>query len=258
MELTLLSTFIHEQYTVDNAVKVASALDELFTPCNENGWASSGVYCFWVSGSFEILYIGLALDLTQRFRQHNGIIKSPQNTCKHAEIIDWFKNHDKLGYSVLVQSSLSQASCKRFNIRFDLTKEEMERQYGELIKAGYESIVSTEGLLIEAHQKAKGKKPRWNKVGGSIYGRRKATARHIYLLKLFSGELDDWMIARKSIMQQNENPMYEKWENYLHAIRLHAIITQSSFNLAWQYFPDLGNIKSEILNNSYLPAKWTS
>nr|WP_319404495.1 hypothetical protein [uncultured Desulfosarcina sp.] len=148
----------------------------------------------------------------------------------------------------------------QFNIRFDLSKDEMESQYGELIKAGHEAIVSTEGLLIEAHRKAKGKKPRWNKVGGSIYGGKKATARHIYLLKLFSGELDGWMIARKSIMELHRNPTYEKWENYLHAIRLHAIITQSSFNSAWQDYPDSGNTntKSEIINNSYLPAKWTS
>jgi hypothetical protein len=186
------------------------------------------------------------------------MIKSPRNTCKHYKIKDWFKSHDKLGYSVLVQSSLSQASCKRFNIRFDLPKDEMERQYGELIMAGHEAIVSTEGLLIEAHKKAKGILPRWNNVGGSISGGKKATARHIYLLKLFSGELDDWMISRKSIMQLFQNPTYEKWENYLHAIRSHAIITQSSFNEAWLHFPDIGKIKSEILGNNYLPVKWTS
>jgi hypothetical protein len=254
----LLSTYIHEQYTGNNATEIVKALDELFTPCNDNGWASSGVYCFWAPESFEILYVGLALDLAQRFRQHNGMIKSPRNTCKHYKIKDWFKSHDKLGYSVLVQSSLSQASCKRFNIRFDLPKDEMERQHGELIMAGHEAIVSTEGLLIEAHKKAKGILPRWNNVGGSISGGKKATARHIYLLKLFSGELDDWMISRKSIMQLFQNPTYEKWENYLHAIRSHAIITQSSFNEAWLHFPDIGKIKSEILGNNYLPVKWTS
>ena len=254
----MLSTFIHEQYTSDSAKELATALDELFTPCNDNGWASSGVYCFWEPESFEIFYVGLAIDLAQRFQQHNGIIKLSQNACKHDEIDDWFNNHEKLGYSVLVQSALSQASCKIFNVRFDLNNEEMERQYGELIKAGYETIANTEGLLIEAHRKAKGEFPRWNKVGGSIYGGKKATTRHIYLLKLFSGELDDWMIARKSILQLYRNPTYEKWENYLHNIRMHAIITQSSFNSAWKYFPNLGNIKAEILNNNYLPIKWTS
>ncbi len=254
----MLSTFIHEQYTKDAAVELATALDELFSPCNENGWASSGIYCFWEPESFEILYVGLALDLAQRFRQHNGIIKLPPNSCKLVKITDWFKKHNKLGYSVLVQSSLSQGSCKRFNIRFDLSKKEMERQYGKLVTAGHEAIVNTEGLLIEAYKKAKGEKPCWNKVGGSIHGGKKATARHIYLLKLFSGELDDWMIARKSIMQIHKNPIYEKWENYLHAIRINAIILQSTFNSAWQDYQDIGNIKSEIIDNKYLPEEWIS
>lgn len=254
----MLATFIHEKYAFNDVSELAKASDELFSPLEDSGWASSGVYCFWDPDSFEILYVGLALDLSQRFRQHNGLIKVSPTACKYNEIVNWFKCNDKLGYSVLVQSSLSQPSCKKFNIRFDLTKEEMEEQYGELVMEGHEAIVSTEGLLIEAHKKAKGKVPRWNKVGGSILGGEKATARHIYLLRLFSGELDDWMISRKSIIKLFRNPTYEKWENYLHAIRLHAIITQSPFNKVWLHYPGIGDIKSDILTNNYLPAKWIS
>lgn len=251
----MLSTFINEQYSADDAADLAIALDELFTPCNENGWASSGIYCFWDPKTFEIFYIGLALDLSQRFRQHNGMIKLPESACKKVEITDWFKTHKKLGYSVLVQSSLDQASCKRFNIRFDLTKEEIEKQYGELIIAGHTAIVSAEGLLIEVHKKAKGRLPLWNKVGGSILGGKMATANDRNLLKYLSGELDHWMISRKSIMQLYKNTTFEKWENYLHAVRAHAIFLKS-FNKAWLHFPDQGNIKSEILKNNYLPCEW--
>jgi len=256
--LTLLSTFIHEKYTLKDVMELAKALDDLFTPSEDYGWASSGVYCFWDPISYEILYVGLALDLAQRFRQHNGLIPAKPNTCKYSQISKWSSDNDKIGYSVLVQSSLSQPSCKSLNIRFDLSKEEMEKQYGELIKEGHEAILNTEGLLIEAHKKAKGKIPRWNKVGGSILGGKKATSRHIYLLRLFSGELDDWMIARKSILQLSKNATYEKWEHYLHAIRLHAIITQTTFNKAWIYYPDIGNMKTEIIANDYLPIKWIS
>ena len=258
MGLTLLSTFIHEKYTIDDGAELAKALDELFTPSKDYGWASSGVYCFWNPNSYEILYVGLALDLAQRFRQHNGLIQANFNACKYTEIVEWFKGNDKLGYSVLVQSALSQPACTRFNIRFDLSKEEMEEQYGELIEEGHDAIVSTEGLLIAAHKKAKGKRPCWNKVGGSILGGKKATSRHIHLLRLFSGELDDWMIARKSILKLSGNPTWEKWEHYLHAIRLHAIITQTSFNEAWRHYPDIVNMKSEILTNKYLPNEWVS
>ena len=254
----MLSTFIREKYKLKDIPELAEAVDDLFDPEVDYGWASSGVYCFWDPNSYEILYVGLAVDLAQRFRQHNGLISAKPSTCKYSEISKWFICNDQIGYSVLAQSSLSQASCKKFNMRFDLSKEEMVEQYGELVQAGHEAIVNTEGLLIEAQKKSTGKIPRWNKVGGSIFGGGKATSKHIYSLKLFSGELDDWMVARKSIIQLSKNATYEKWEYDLHAIRSHAIITQSTFKKAWDFFPLLGNTKEEIIASGYLPSTWIS
>lgn len=254
----MLSTFIREKYKLKDIPELAEAVDDLFDPAVDYGWASSGVYCFWDPNSYEILYVGLAVDLAQRFRQHNGLISAKPNTCKFSEISKWFKSNDQIGYSILAQSSLSQPSCKKFNMRFDLSKEEMVEQYGELVQEGHEAIVNTEGLFIEAHKKATGKIPCWNKVGGSIFGGRKATSKHIYLLKLFSGELDDWMVARKPIIQLSKNATYEKWENDLHAIRTHTIITQSTFKKAWDFFPLYGNTKEEIIASGYLPTTWIS
>lgn len=254
----MLSTFIREKYKLKDIPELAEAVNDLFDSDVDYGWASSGVYCFWDPNSYEILYIGLAVDLAQRFRQHNGLVSAQPNTCKFPEISKWFKSNAQIGYSVLVQSSLSQPSCKKFNMRFGLSREEMVEQYGELVKEGHEAIVNTEGLLIEAHKKATGKIPCWNKVGGSVFGGGKATSGHIYLLKLFSGELDDWMVARKSILHLSRNATHEKWENDLHAIRSHAIITQSTFKQAWNFFPLFGNTKEEIISSGYLPSTWIS
>ena len=75
-------------------------------------------------------------------------------------------------------------------------------------------------------------------------------------LNYLAGELDDWMIARKSILEISQNPTYERWEQYLHAIRTHAIITRSSFNQVWDFYPDDVNNKQQIIDASYLPEKW--
>ncbi|MCI5157382.1 MAG: GIY-YIG nuclease family protein [Candidatus Electrothrix sp. AUS1_2] len=265
----LLCTFIHEKYSLNNIDNIARSIDYLFSPRTNNGWASAGVYCFWDTKTYEILYVGLAVDLAQRFKQHNGLIEVNPNGCKRKQILDWFNKNEMIGYSILAQSSFSQPSCTRFNIRNGLTRKEMDSQYGELVQQGHEAIVRTEGLLIEAHRKAKGRKPRWNKVSGSKIGAERATASHYYLLKLFCGEEDDWNISRKSILTLYQNATYEKWEDYLHAIRLFAITHRYSFNEALKRYHEISNkispvlnsvleqIKSEIIDNNYLPKKWT-
>jgi hypothetical protein len=255
-EINMLCTFILEKYSFDNSILVADALDELFEPSVDYGWASAGVYCFWDPETFEILYVGLAVDLAHRFRQHNGLVPCKPSNCKRQELTEWFGRNHEIGYSVLVQSSLSQPSCKRFNLRFDLSKEAMEEQYTDLIHEGHETIVMTEGLLIAAHRIRQGKNPRWNILGGSQLGAKKATRSHSHLLGIFCGQIDDWMTARSTIIQLAQNPTYEKWEHFLHAVRMMAIMDQKSFGEAWMDAPNEGNIKEEIINSEYIPQEW--
>lgn len=252
----MLCTFIHETYSLTDARQLSEALVDLFSPLNEDGWASSGVYCFYDIETHEVLYIGLALDLAQRFNQHNGLVSVDPNSCKYSEISQWFTSHKKIGYSVLVQSALSQPSFRKFNMRYGLSAEEMEMQYGYLVKEGYEAIVNTEGLLIEAHKLNKGKMPRWNNIGGSLMGREAATATHFCLLQLFTGEVDDWMVARKSITEISRNPLYQAFEHYLHGIRGLATGSCFEFKETWNFFPHDELMKSQLIKSDYLPEEW--
>lgn len=54
-------------------VAEANAIDDLCSPKDNYGWASAGIYCFWV-------YIGLAGDLAERFKQHNGILPTKEGS----------------------------------------------------------------------------------------------------------------------------------------------------------------------------------
>ncbi len=261
----MLCTFIHEKYSSKDKCNLAKAIDDICSPLSNYGWSSAGLYCFWDVNTFEVLYVGLAVDLAERFKQHNGITETDPQCCKVNQLNDYFSKNELIGYSIFVQSSYSQPSCRRFNVRNGLTKQEMEEQYSDLIKQGHETIVLVEGLLIEAHKKATGKKPKWNKVGGSIIGAQKATADHLYLLELFSGKRDDWMIARRSITKLSEDPICEEREEYLHAIRLVAIIHRLSIKDAMtkyhqqdKFNPWLEHVRNEILSKEYLPLEWVS
>lgn len=257
----MLCTFIQEKYCQKDSSSVAEAIDDIFSPLNNAGWSSSGVYSFWHPDTKEILYIGLAVDLAVRFRQHNKLVKFDPKACKSVQISDFFKINTYLGYSVLVQSAYSQPSCKRFNVKNFLTEKEAQIQYDELVSYGYEAIVSTEGLLIEAHKLAMGRKPKWNKAGGSKLGSSKATENHMQLLKICNGEVEDWMLARKTIREISSNPTFEAYEHYLHGIRQYAIIHQLKFtdaidkwheNVMVKSDPYLTHLRDEIISTNYL------
>lgn len=46
---------------------MADAIDDLCCPNDNYGWVSAGIYCFWDYYTHEVLYIGLAGDLAERF-----------------------------------------------------------------------------------------------------------------------------------------------------------------------------------------------
>ncbi|WP_149096184.1 hypothetical protein [Paenibacillus terrae] len=71
----MFGTIIIDAYTENDAEEIAFALDDLCSANDSYGWASSGIYCYWNYYTKEPYYIGLAVDLTERFKQHNGLIK---------------------------------------------------------------------------------------------------------------------------------------------------------------------------------------
>ena len=58
------------------------------------------------------MYIGLASDLSERFKQHNGILPNKEGS-KQKQIDDYFSKNERLGYTIFVQSPISQPLVHR-------------------------------------------------------------------------------------------------------------------------------------------------
>ena len=108
----MFGTVILDAYTKDEKFEMAKAIDDLCSPSDNYGWASAGIYCFWDYYAEAILYIGLAGDLAERFKQHNGILPLKSGS-KQKEIEEYFSKNDRLGYTIFVLSSLSQPLVHR-------------------------------------------------------------------------------------------------------------------------------------------------
>ena len=70
----MFGTVIIDAYRENEKQQMADAIDDLCCPNDNYGWASAGIYCFWDYYTHEVLYIGLAGDLAERFMQHNGLL----------------------------------------------------------------------------------------------------------------------------------------------------------------------------------------
>jgi hypothetical protein len=104
----MFGTVIIDAYKKDETYEIAYAINDICCANDNYGWSSAGIYCFWNYYTREIFYIGLAVDLHQRFMQHNGLAKVDNNSCKYDEITGYFDSYDKIGYTIFVQSPLSQ------------------------------------------------------------------------------------------------------------------------------------------------------
>src|SRR5215210_9307300 len=93
----VFGTFILDAYRSDERAAVATALEGIASARDRYGFASGGVYCFWEWGSRDVLYIGRAIDLPQRFRQHNSRAGRPKGTTR-AFIEQYFLDHELLGF----------------------------------------------------------------------------------------------------------------------------------------------------------------
>lgn len=166
----MFGTIIQDAYKENEKDDLAYAINDICNPNDNNGWASAGIYCFWNYQTREILYIGLARNLSERFKQHNGLITIDTKGCKVENINEYFKENEKMGFSIFVQSSHHQPVTSR-NI-FDLFRKDPElvnvRDYDdEPVKQDY---IMTEGILIESYKKVYNTIPPWNKISGSKKG----------------------------------------------------------------------------------------
>src|SRR5262245_6822924 len=123
----MLATIILDTFAQHEASEIAASLDDLCSPDDNYGFASAGVYAFWSVPERQILYIGLASKLGDRFRQHTGLAACDAKCCKRLQIADYFKNTKRLGYSIFVQSPMEQPPTKE-------TVAELSDLYGEGIE----------------------------------------------------------------------------------------------------------------------------
>lgn len=245
-------TFITDAYTQDEAKEIADSLEEICSPNDIYGWASSGIYSFWNYYTKEIYYIGLAIDLVERFKQHNGILPTTENSNKYNQIINYFSKNQKLGYTIFVQSPLSQAQTHRNqeSMHFD--------EYNEWINSETrEDIKIVEGSFIGAFKKRNGNLPHWNKVEGSIIGSKRSTPEmYDQLVGCLTGNKYDFLVARSSIREVASNAAFAYYETWLHGIRMLMLRRQVSFEkiIQEQLEPTalFHQIYKKIISSNYL------
>ena len=249
----MFGTVIIDAYTEDEKEEIAFALDDLCSPCDAYGWSSAGIYCFWDYYTKEVLYIGLAADLCDRFKQHNGINKVDDNSCKYKQITEYFRKKEKIGYSIFVQSPLSQPITHRNEQQYKMMLGDKFSKENYAGKEGQSHIKQVEGILIEAFKKVNGNYPKWNRMGGSIYGQNVATVGNYEIVKAFNDFKSNPLVSKCSLRELSENPTYERYENHLHAIRISMLNWGMNFEKALEFHNkhDILNTYQEMITEGY-------
>jgi len=252
------ATIVQNAYRQNEVQDIVRYLEELCSPNDSFGWASAGIYSFWNYETREVLYIGLAVDLADRFKQHNGLKTMDANGCKFEKIQEYFTVNEKLGYSVFLQSSNSQPVTRK-NIstwfKHDLSKN-IKDFADEQPKRDLRQI---EGILIEAFRMKHGRLPLWNNMGGSLIGQRNATEGNYDIVFDFSHQRNSPLVSRSTLKELCENDMYELYESgFLHGVRQLMLYvgvgTGMTFDEALKYSRkyDTLNIYEEIMKENYL------
>ena len=247
----MFGTIILDSYKINEAKMVADYIDEICSPMDSVGWSSSGIYSFWDYYTKEILYIGLASDLNVRFKQHNGLLNIDESACKIQELRDYFSKKDRVGYSILVQSTMSQPIVhrnKELFLKF-LKDSKGDKFFNYAGEEGLEHIRQAEGQLIESYKRVVGDIPPWNKIGGDKFSRKFASkSNYLYVVKEFAkGNIDNILVSKSTIRELAENPTYEWFEVQLHALRIMMINFHITFEEA---------VSIQKKNNPYFEAEW--
>jgi len=226
----VLATIVQDAYRVTEKSAVSSALHNITEPRNGN-WSSAGVYSFWDYHTKEILYLGLAVDLAQRFDQHNGETGISSVGSKSKEIRRYFESHEKLGYSIILQSALSQPITRKLKDGFPGFFSQPASAHYDVGEDGRNSIRRMEGILIESYRSLFGRFPAWNKVGGSAEGQRSASPKNYPLLKILNTSEINKFVSRVSLRELAENSEYNSHEAYLHSVRIMPSPSTDAINL---------------------------
>lgn len=198
----MLATVVMDAYSKSEILEISEALETLCDP--RSAWSASGVYIFWDIYSSQILYMGLASNLHQRFCQHNGIINTKDESCKYKEIIDYFSGHDRLGYTIILQS-----------VVVDFFEESRPSSYFPTRK---EWIQRGEGQLISSYINLYGALPLWNKIRGSLFKRNLCNSQTFF--DVVTNKQDSPIVARANLREVANDYDSYSYEVWLHGVRL--------------------------------------
>jgi predicted GIY-YIG superfamily endonuclease len=247
----MLATWIRDVYAYEDRAEMRAAIDDIASPLDSYGFASAGVYVFFDPAKFEALYIGLARDLSQRFAQHNGLAGLLISGCKRVQLEKWFTQHKSLGYAIFVQSHIGQVAVSRQvgTMSAEYYDEENDAfwGYGE---SGLETIKANEGVLIAAFLRRHGRLPRWNKIGGAVRSRERATDGIYAQLDLATGQIDSLLLARRTIRELSGDPTAMSYEEALDVGRLHSIL--KTFGAGVDSLTILKSLEEEANNQRHI------
>ena len=206
----MLCTVIWDVYRDDERRNVWVALQDLL-PEHSPDWSRKGVYAYWDPGSRELLYVGLATNLPERFAQHNGLVSHSGGNKLNA-IESWFGGHDRLGFTLLLQAAAVEILDVLYQLSHTLGAE----------SAGITRIA--EGQLIELHRLEHGHRPPWNSVGGSALGARWATPSGRSVIRLLSASDSSLFVARRTLRDLVTDHQARRLEVLVHAARMRALM----------------------------------
>lgn len=234
----MFGTVIIDAYRKEEALEMADAIDDLCSPTDNYGWASAGIYCFWDYYAEAVLYIGLAGDLAERFKQHNGILPIKEGS-KQKQIEDYFSRNERLGYTIFVQSPLSQPLVHRNRKVYEKFAKQQNSPIEDMLsEQGRDDIKRVEGILIESFRRKYGHFPPWNSMGGSMVGQTKVMENNINIVNSFC-QPDNYainpIVSRSTIRELSRNPEWEWYENYLHAARMNLLILGMEYDEALEF-----------------------
>lgn len=226
----MFGTIILDAYSVDEVKNMSSFIDEICSPLDNYGWSSAGIYCFWNYYTKEILYIGLASNLSERFMQHNGLRSIKGSSNKYQLIQDYFSIYHKIGYTMLVQSPLSQPLVQHNKRLYTEDFNVSEDNY--IGNEALEYIRTVEGQLLESYLEYNGAYPAWNLIGGDVYSRQYASpGNYSQIIKSFSsGDFKNPIVSKSTLRELATNPTFLHFEIQLHGLRMMMLSLGMSYN----------------------------
>ncbi len=257
----MLVTVIVDAYSENEIPELAEAIEEIASPSDSYGWSSSGIYSFWDPITKEIYYIGLAVDLPLRFRHHNHLAGCPVECCKWEGIREFFLQRDRLAYSIIVQSTLSQGICSRWEKQNPGAMEYIAEEFGymdtkeaiEMVNHDVDnSLRFMEGALLKQHLEKYEQLPRWNKIGGLVSSHQSEGLAQLLIPSITASlGVTDPFVARRTIRELASSAEETAFEVHLHGGRL-LYAAGVPYEKAFSMIPDPVGYNERIEKTSYL------